>query len=241
MIFLATDFGRDGPYVGQMRAVLARLAPDVPVIELFSDLPAYDPKPAAYLLAAYVSFLEPGDVLLAVVDPGVGGDRLPLAMHADDRWYVGPDNGLFELIRRRATSVTCEAITWRPECLSASFHGRDLFAPIAAELSLGRAVSGETITPTETPWPDDLATVVYVDHYGNAATGLRAPSVPPSAVIEIGAERLTRARTFSDRPRGEAFWYENAVGLLEIAVNGGSAAERFGLAPGTALSLRRPG
>lgn len=241
MIFLATDFGLSGPYVGQVKAVLARLAPDTAVIDLFSDLPAFQPKLAAYLLAVYARTLEAGDGLLAVVDPGVGGERQPMMMRADDRWFVGPDNGLFELIRRRASSVTCEAITWRPEHLSASFHGRDLFAPVAASLATGKPVAGEPLTPRQESWPDDLAAIVYIDGYGNAMSGLRASEMAPDALIEIGGERLAQARTFSDRSEGEAFWYENADGLVEIAVNRGSAAERFDLEPGIELSIQTPG
>ncbi|MDH3661651.1 MAG: SAM-dependent chlorinase/fluorinase [Alphaproteobacteria bacterium] len=241
MIFLATDFGLSGPYVGQVKAVLARLAPGTPAIDLISNLPAFQPKPAAYLLAAYARLLEPGDVLLAVVDPGVGGDRQPMMMRADDRWYVGPDNGLFELIRRRARAATSEAITWRPDHLSASFHGRDLFAPVAAALALGKPIAGKPLTPIDVRWPDDLAAIVYTDHYGNAVSGLRASGMAADAVIEIGGEHLEQARTFSDRALGAAFWYENANGLVEIAVNGGSAAERFGLEPGVELRIRTPG
>jgi S-adenosylmethionine hydrolase len=241
MIFLATDFGLAGPYVGQVKAILARRAPGVPAIDLFADLPAFRPKEAAYLLAAYAGALDPNDVLLAVVDPGVGGDRRPLMMRADDRWYVGPDNGLFELVRRRAKRAVCEAIAWRPARLSPSFHGRDLFAPVAARLALGETVAGDPATPMAQDWPDDLAAVVYVDRYGNAITGLRASALPEDAAIQIGGERLLRARTFSDRPLGEAFWYENANGLVEIAVNRGSAAAWFGLGPGAALQVETPG
>ncbi|MEM9440250.1 MAG: SAM-dependent chlorinase/fluorinase, partial [Pseudomonadota bacterium] len=124
MIFLATDFGSAGPYMGQIKAMLTRLAPKIDVIDLFSDLPAFKPDLAAYLLATYANVLETDDVLLAVVDPGVGSTREPLVLRSDNRWLVGPDNGLFELIRRRSRSVTCDRITWRPKNLSASFHGR---------------------------------------------------------------------------------------------------------------------
>ena len=114
MIVLCTDFGLSGPYLGQVKAVLARHAPAVPVIDLFADLPAFEPRLAAYLLAAYGEWFEAGDVILAVVDPGVGGPRGALAVEADGRWFVGPDNGLFELVLRRAARARCFAIAWRP-------------------------------------------------------------------------------------------------------------------------------
>ncbi len=137
MIVLFTDFGSAGPYVGQMRAVLVRAAPDVPVIELFSDAPAFNAKASAYLLAAYCAEFEPGTVFLAVVDPGVGGPREAIALEADGRWYVAPDNGLLALVARRADAAQWWRITWRPANLSASFHGRDLFALVAARLARG--------------------------------------------------------------------------------------------------------
>ena len=131
MIVLFTDFGLEGPYTGQVRAVLYRTAPQVPVVDLFADAPAGRPKPAAYLLAAYGVWFPPGTVLLAVVDPGVGGPRAPVIVEAEGRWYVGPDNGLFELVTRRARTARTWEVFWRPETLSASFHGRDLFAPVS--------------------------------------------------------------------------------------------------------------
>ncbi len=237
MIFLATDFGSAGPYTGQMRAMLARLAPKIDVIDLFSDLPAFKPDLAAYLLATYANVLEIDDVLLAVVDPGVGSTREPLVLRSDNRWFVGPDNGLFELIKRRSRSVTCDRITWRPKNLSASFHGRDLFAPVAASLALGKPVEKEPWSPLKTDWPDDLATIVYVDHYGNGMTGLRGSEVSNGMIMQIGNDCLTQARTFSDRPKGQAFWYVNANGLVEIAVHGDSAADRFGLKPGFPVNV----
>ena len=105
MIVLFTDFGAAGPYVGQMRAVLAREAPGVPVIELFNDAPAFDAMSSAYLLAAYVGEFAPGSVFLCVVDPGVGGAREAVALAADGRWYVAPDNGLRAFVARRADRV----------------------------------------------------------------------------------------------------------------------------------------
>jgi S-adenosylmethionine hydrolase len=137
MIALFTDFGLHGPYTGQMKAVLYQTASGVPVIDLFADAPAGNPKASAYLLAAYAAWFPAGTVFLCVVDPGVGGERPPLIVEADGRWYVGPGNGLFELVQRRAGAQRRWDITWQPDRLSASFHGRDLFAPVAAVLARG--------------------------------------------------------------------------------------------------------
>jgi len=234
MIFLFTDFGCDGPYVGQVRAVLARQALMVPVIELFSDLPAFDAKSAAYLLPAYSQQANPGDVVMAVVDPGVGSDRACIALQADGVWFVGPDNGLLAQVVRRAKK--CKA--WRlpvPSAASASFHGRDVFAPAAAQLALGQMPDAHPIDAAQLDrpeWPDDLAAVVYIDRYGNAMTGLRVASNGAIDSMTAGGMRLMPKRTFADAAHGEAFIYVNANGLWEIALNGGSAAERLNLRVG---------
>jgi S-adenosyl-L-methionine hydrolase (adenosine-forming) len=102
LIVLFTDFGLHGPYTGQMKAVLHQMAPGIPVVDLFADAPVGNPKPSAYLLAAYAAWFAARTVFLCVVDPGVGGTRPAIILEADNRWYVGPGNGLFELVRRRA-------------------------------------------------------------------------------------------------------------------------------------------
>jgi S-adenosylmethionine hydrolase len=235
MIVLCTDFGLAGPYTGQVKAVLARRAPGVPVIDLFADLPAFAPKLSAYLLAAYTARFEVGDVILAVVDPGVGSARRALVVEADGLWLTGPDNGLFELILRRAGHARCWPIeVSAEERISATFHGRDLFAPAAARLALGATPHGPPIAPIRfADWPDDLLAITYVDHYGNAMTGARASSLANNAAVEVAGRRILRGQRFADVPAGEALWYENANGLAEIAVNGGSAAATFGLSPGS--------
>ena len=240
MIVLFTDFGLAGPYVGQVKAVLHREAPGIPVIDLFADAPAFDARRSAYLLAAYASEFPPPVTFLAVVDPGVGGDRRAIVVEADGRRFVGPDNGLFELVWRRATKRRVLTIDWRPDRLSTSFHGRDLFAPVAARLASGQGVA---LTPVDglaaaaRDWPDDLPEIVYIDHYGNAMTGLRAEAIPAGAMVEIVGRRLARLRTFSDAGEGAAFWYENANGLVEIAVNRGRADRELGLTPGSPLRI----
>jgi S-adenosylmethionine hydrolase len=178
-------------------------------------------------------------VFLAVVDPGVGGERPPLVVEADGRFYVGPGNGLFELVARRARVVEAREISWLPENLSSSFHGRDLFAPVAARLALGERPSGAPAASAgrRPDWPDDLAEIVYVDRYGNAMTGLRAAALSRNAHLAIAGRTLARAATFCDVSEGTAFWYENSNGLAEIAVNAGRADRFLGLAVGTAVTV----
>ena len=239
MIALFTDFGLRGPYVGQMKAALLREAPGVPLVDLMHDAPAFDPRASAYLLAALVDEFPAGTVFAGVVDPGVGSAaRRPVMLRAGGRWFVGPDNGLFAIVARRAGDGEWREILWRPERLSASFHGRDLFAPVAARLARGEAVEeGAVAAPVGADWSDDLPEVIYVDDFGNAVTGLRASVVDSRAGLVIDGRRLPRARTFADVPVGQAFCYENSSGLLEIAVNQGSAAETLGLRVGAGLGL----
>lgn len=240
MVVLFTDFGLTGPYVGQMKAVLARLAPAVPVVDLFADAPRCNPRPSAYLLAAFTGEFPPGTVFLCVVDPGVGSERRPSVVRADGRWYVGPDNGLFNVVAQRARDLEWWDLTWRPARLSSSFHGRDLFAPVAAKLALGEQPPGRQVEPTERicpDWPEDLAEVVYLDHFGNAMTGIRASRLPASSLLLVGGRSIAHAPTFSAVPRGEAFWYGNSSGLVEIAVNCGEAGTILGLEIGTGIGI----
>ena len=240
MIVLFTDFGLHGPYAGQMKAVLAQMAPGIAVIDLFADAPVGNPKPSAYLLAAYAPWFPAGTVFLCVVDPGVGGTRPAIILEIDDRWYVGPGNGLFELVQRRAGKAQCFDITWKPERLSSSFHGRDLFAPVAAMLARGERPPGEprkNNVDRRPNWTDDLAEIVYVDHFGNAMTGLRATMLPEGTRLATSGQVLERANTFSDLLPGGAFWYENANGLAEIAVNQGRADRVLGLTIGTPVTI----
>jgi len=241
MIALFTDFGLAGPYTGQVVAVLQQNAPNVPVVSLFADAPTARPKPATYLLAAYAAWFSAGTVLLCVVDPGVGGERRAVVVEADGRLYVGPDNGLFDIVMRRAAGSRLWDITWQPGPLTPSFHGRDLFAPVAARLANGGPIeslakpAGDLSASRN--WPDDLAEIVYIDHYGNAMTGLRGTIVPPEARLVAAGHSLAFARTFSAVPAGAAFWYVNSNGLVEIAANGARADAVLQLAIGSEIAI----
>ncbi len=239
MIVLFTDFGMGGPYVGQVHAVLAQQAPAVPVIDLFNELPRHDIRAAAYLLPAYTQDFPPGTVFICVVDPGVGGERRALIVKADHRWYVGPDNGLFHILARRARALECREILWRPAQLSASFHGRDLFAPVATQLVHGSMPDSvpATLTPPVPDWPEDLPQVLYIDPFGNAITGLRADQLGRDVRLRIRGTDLDYARTYSEVRAGQGFWYENANGLVEIAVNQARASDQFGIAVGDSVGV----
>ncbi|NJD08778.1 MAG: SAM-dependent chlorinase/fluorinase [Methylococcaceae bacterium] len=241
MILLFTDFGAEGPYLGQMQAVLQCGAPTQPIINLLSNAPAGEPELASYLLAALARQCPSHTVLVCVVDPGVGGERLAVALEADGRWYVGPDNGLLNTVARQARQTRWRIIEWRPEILSSTFHGRDLFAPIAARISLGDFswAHSDWSGPDLRYWPADRAAVIYCDHYGNAMTGVRYRDQLAGAGLIVNGRRLEWAETFCRVAPGEPFWYCNSAGLVEIAVNRGRADRALELAPGTEIRMEQ--
>lgn len=243
MIALFTDYGVTGPYTGQLEIVLRARAPDTCVINLCADVPRQNPKAAAYLLAALRQSLPQPVVWLCVIDPGVGTGRdRPVMMNLDDCWFVGPDNGLFDIVGRRAQRRICFDISWRPAMLSNSFHGRDLYAPVAAELATGRRPAGELRDwQPRHQWPADLNEIVYVDAFGNAITGMRATSLNAESRLVINGETLDYAPTFGEVTEGTAFWYENSNGLVEVAVNCGNAVEQLELEVGTSFVVELSG
>ena len=135
MIVLFTDFGVRDPYVGQVKARLAEFAPAQQVVDLLHEVPDFNPHAGAHLLAAFAPGFPPGSVFLAVVDPGVGTPRDAVVVLAGGRWFVGPDNGLLSIVAARNSDTRLWRITWQPEALSNTFHGRDLFALIAADIA----------------------------------------------------------------------------------------------------------
>jgi len=243
MIVLFTDFGSDGPYVGQMKAVLAQQAPGILVIDLLHNAPRFTTQASAHLLAAYISAFPADSILLGVIDPGVGDvKRKAIAINIAGRWCVGPANGLFDVLTARAMvaqeDITCWEITWRPENLSNSFHGRDLFAPVAARLARGEMPPGVQVDwPVSAAVANDLSGVIFIDHYGNAITGIRAGSIASTACLKTAEQMIMRANTFCDVASGQAFCYENANGLMEIAINRGNAARELNLSIGHRVTV----
>lgn len=240
MLVLYTDYGWTDPYVGQVKAVLTQQAPSVPIIDLMHDAPAFNAHAGAHLLAALIEPFPPGSVFLAVIDPGVGTPRETLVVEADGRWYVGPDNGLLSIVAARAATARYWRIAWRPKRLSDTFHGRDLFAPVAAALATG-PFPADKLTPIDAPAvqfdPADLPRVIHIDRFGNAWTGIRGGLMQGGAQLAVKGRALPYARVFAESQRGEAFWYVNSAGLVEIAVNRGSAAELLGIGLGEPVSV----
>lgn len=238
MIILFTDYGLNGPYLGEVEAMIFRYAPKERVINLLADVPRHNPQAGAYLLASYAGRFPNGTIFFCVVDPGVGsGADKPVIIRMGDHRFVGPHNGLFDIVVRRAAQMECWEITWKPEQLSSSFHGRDLYAPVCAMLANQQPVPGKKLDwRPRYDWPDDLNRIIYIDHFGNCMTGVRAGRISRDAMITVGNREIINAETFASVKKGEAFWYENANGLVEIAVNHGSARELLDLEIGSEIN-----
>jgi len=245
-VYFLSDFGVRDVYAGVVRAVLRQRAPGAGVVDLAHDLPPGDLRHAAFQLYAAVPYLEPGGVVLAVVDPGVGTARRALAVRAERLLYVLPDNGLISLAAQRDPPQRVwrlEPERWAAGLVSATFHGRDVFAPAAAHLAAGRPpaalgpeVDAGGLAQLEVDVvPGSEGEVLTFDRFGNAITNLE-PEALPEAVL-VSGHRLPVGRTFADVPPGEALAYRGSSGLLEIAVNRGSARGALGLVEGAAVRL----
>ncbi len=243
MIVLFTDFGSRDPYVGQMKARIQEVAPNQQVVDLLHEVPDYNAHAGAQLIAAFSASFPPGTVFVCVVDPGVGTDRDGVVVTAGGRWFVGPDNGLLSIVSGRSSDAKVWRITWKPELLSSSFHGRDIFAVLAAEIAKGEfpSVKLEEKSALNVEFDTgDLPRVIYVDHFGNAWTGLRDTGIPRGSRVVAKGSEFIHADTFGSVGKGEGFWFVNSVGLLELAINRGNAAEKLGLKVGDTVQVFKP-
>ena len=240
MIYLYTDFGLNGPYVGQIQSIFAAHTPGIPVIDLMYDAPSFNIKASAFLLEALSHYLEADSYVLGVVDPGVGHpQRKPVMIRADQFWFVGPDNGLFSRVMQNASKLACYELI-PAKNISTSFHGRDVFAPALAQLASGSLPDSVSISPEEMcnpDWGKDLAEVIYLDHYGNAMTGIGADSLQQNSILEVDGQRLEYAETFSSVEQSGLFWYKNSIGLVEISSNLNNAAAILGLGIGSKVKV----
>ena len=243
MIALFTDFGWNGPYVGEMKAAIYSANVHVPVIDLMHDVPRFDTKSASYLLARLACEFPINSIFFFVVDPGVGTAlRKPLVLNADGRWFVGPGNGMFDVLALEAENLTWYEIVWQPRDLSSSFHGRDLFAPMAAHLSLHNYLIDDRLEQITEPKriysQPSLFEIIYVDAFGNLVSGVRANDVDNTTLLACGGRVFKYQRTFGDAALGECFWYINSNGLVEIAANQENAQKQLGLGIGAVLTIQ---
>jgi len=229
-LVLFTDYGLEGPWVGLLHAVIRQARPEAQIIDLQHDLPPFRPRGAGILLAAQCRWLPRDATVVAVVDPGVGTARGGLLVECGDLRLIGPDNGLFAPFFAGAQRI--RRIDWVPDDIPATFHGRDWFVPAALRLICGEVLETTELDPGDCvghDWPERLDEIVYIDRFGNLVSGIPASSAPDGGPWRLAGHELPHARTFGEVSPGTAFWHRNALGLVEIAVNQGSAAERLGL------------
>lgn len=233
-----TDFGHGGPYLSQVENSIAGVEPAIRVTHLVTDAPAFDPGLSGLLLSALAD-TEGEGVFLCVIDPGVGGQRQPVVVNRGEQWFVGPDNGLFSTIFNPDSQSRIFRILYRPGFLSGTFHGRDLFAPVAARLAASQYVALQEIPALEhvENSPPERARIIYADQYGNLMTGLKGDSLDKRRVLLVGGMKVGYATRFESVGKGRFFWYVNSLGLVEIAVNQGNAAHSLGLSPGAPLAI----
>jgi S-adenosylmethionine hydrolase len=243
VITLLTDFGTADGYVGEMKGVLASGAAGVSLVDVAHDLAPHDVDGARLALARYWRRFPVGTVHVVVIDPGVGGERAALAVESEGRFLVGPDNGVLSPALLHA-GMRCVSLPIPPNA-SATFHGRDVFAPAAAELAQGIALDalGEPLaqpiirrTPEATRREDGAVqgVVIAIDRFGNAVTNLMAWR---GGVVMVGDRRLALARVYADAERGAPIALVGSSGLVEIALREGNAALKLGLTRGTEVVL----
>jgi S-adenosylmethionine hydrolase len=242
IITLLTDFGTADGYVAAMKGVILWRAPSATLVDATHDIAPQDVRAGAFALRAFYPYFPAGTVHLAVVDPGVGSSRRPIAVQAGGQWFVGPDNGLFTGVYEsepdwRALHLTSERFF--RDAVSNTFHGRDIFAPVAAALASGADPDeiGVPITDPVTLAETGVVreggrvrgSVVHVDRFGNLITSLSRQDLagdprPGFRLSLAGREIRSFHRFYSEAPDGEPFATWGSAGLLEIAVDGGSAA-----------------
>jgi S-adenosylmethionine hydrolase len=262
LVSLTTDFGMRDEYVGVMKAVILGIAPGLAIVDISHQVTPQDRQQAAFLLKNAYPYFQSGSVHVVVVDPGVGSQRRIVAMNFDGHYFIAPDNGIFSLLlegRAPQKLVAVDSRDWFLPQVSRTFHGRDIFAPVAARLAsgkpleeLGTTLAVETLHHLPPPCPPQrgrehiAGSVVQVDHFGNLTINIdhglikEIENVAPSADLKIHiADQVIRGLSscYADAPVGTPLALVGSRGLLEIAVNQGDARRFFGVARGEAVRL----
>ena len=265
IITLLTDFGIASTYPAQMKGVILERCPSARLVDLSHEVPRHDVRTAAFMLVSAAPAFPEGTVHLAVVDPGVGGSRRVLAAEADGHLYVAPDNGVLTLVTQggrltgpppsRARVVAVENKVHFRRDVSSTFHGRDIFAPVAATLAGGTALDSlgpevETIERFPLPKPQRhdntiRGQVLYVDPFGNLVTNVPGEMLEPFdrsriEVVVSGAVIRTLCSAYSEVAPGMLLAYIGSAGLLEVAVNRQSASVRLAAGVGTRVAVTLP-
>jgi hypothetical protein len=244
IITLLTDFGTADGYVGEIKGVLLSEVPSATIVDIAHDVPAHDIEIGRLTVARYWRRFPRGTVHIAVVDPGVGSPRAALAIASDGRFLVGPDNGLLSPALLVGDVRVVELSV--PSNAAPTFHGRDVFAPAAAQLTLGASVDAlgsavsnpvirRTPEPHRAPTGELVGEVIAVDHFGNAITNLVGFR---GGHVVVHDRQIPLRRTYSELEAGEPGAVVGSTGLIEIVVREGRAVDQLALTRGTTVTLR---
>jgi hypothetical protein len=253
IITLTTDFGLQDHYVGAMKGVILSRCPEAHLVDITHDIPPFSLYAGAYAVDQAAPFFPPGTIHVVVVDPGVGTDRKPLLVECQQQFFIAPDNGVLSLALARTTRNTAREITnrdlWLPHP-SSTFHGRDIFAPVAAALASGTSRAEDIgpllehiqrlpdLEPIQLDHGAWQGKILSVDRFGNLVTNFRLPG--GSFSLTIGEHVITEFRqSFGAATPGLVFAYFGSSGYLEIAMNQGNAARTVRAAAGDSAILRR--
>jgi S-adenosylmethionine hydrolase len=260
IITLTTDYGTDDHLVGTLKGVILKINPDVTIVDITHNVTAFDLLDGALAIGSAYSYFPPKTIHVVVVDPGVGTERRPLLVSAQNQYFVAPDNGVLSVIYEREKEslvvrhANVEHYYLHP--VSKTFHGRDIFASVASWLSKGWQTPsmGDEISDYKKfsiPRPKEAdgaikGAVLRTDAFGNLITNFRAEDLPESAVndgaikLQVGAHEITRlVDTFAQGNNGEPIAYVGSSGYLEIGVNKANAARTLGLGRGTPVILNK--
>ena len=254
IISLTTDFGLSGHYVGVMKGVIASIDPTVRVIDICHEIPAYSVAEGAFVIAQSCRFFPAGTVHVVVVDPGVGTSRCPIVVESGGHYFVAPDNGVLSQVYEQgpyhARVIDVERQALQP--MSRTFHGRDVFAPVAARLAAGRPVEefGEpaggcvqlaVTIPQETLTGRWLGRILMIDQFGNIVTSFREELLPPSStnfLLLTGRQEVTsRAEAYDEAEPGTVFAIVGSSGYIEVSAARQSAAKLAGVKVGDPVEL----
>ena len=257
IITLMTDFGTSDHYVGVMKGVILNINPQVQVIDITHAIPPQDIHAAAFLIDSAYRYFPSGTIHVIVVDPGVGSERQAIVCQTETTYFVCPDNGILTHILRnekRAHAVAVENSTYFLPQVSNTFHGRDIFAPVAAHLSrgvpmdkLGNPVTQPLLLPITKPQVTDKAIigqVIWIDSFGNLVTDISHEILEllagrNSIVICAGSARIGHInRSYAESAIGEVLAIVGSFNRLEISINQGSAAQALGLKRGDTITIR---
>lgn len=257
IITLTTDYGTNDHLVGTLKGVILKINPDVNIVDITHNVAPYDLLDGALAIGSAYSYFPARTIHVVVVDPGVGTDRRPLLVSGETQYFVAPDNGVLSLVYEREESLVVRHANvehYYLQPVSKTFHGRDIFAPIAAWLAKGSQASamGEEIADHKKfampkPKPADGAlkgVVLRVDSFGNLVTNFRSEDLPATALetgnvqFQVGTQTVTRlVDTFAKGNPGEAFAYIGSNGFIEFGVNRGNASKSLGASRGVQVTL----